>query len=339
MKETLEYNELYNKIKGALIGIAWGDAMGMPGEMWTMSDIREKLGHVTDFCSGHPDNFISAKLRRGEVTDDTINSILIVEMLCETGGKVDPMVFIEKLEKWISTSEKSSAVVGPSTARAIEQLKAGVPMNKTGTRGNTNGGAMKILPVGLVNGTRGELNDAKLVADVTLMCMPTHYTSEAISAACAIAAGGAAAVHGEKDVCAIFEYMRKIADLGEKEGQQWGAPSISARMEMGRYFADHLPEEECLQNIYRYVGTGLPSAESIPAAAALFYLAKGDPIKCAEYTANIGGDTDTMGAMACGICGAYSGAQVFPEEKVTLLETVNQISFDSLTKALLDSCL
>ncbi len=334
----MENKALYSRIKGALIGVAYGDAMGMPGEAWTMSDIKEKLGHVTDFRPGHPDNFISARLQRGEVTDDTINSMLIVEMLCETGGKVDPGLFMEKLERWIQTSEKSSSVVGPSTARAIEQLKAGVPMNKTGTRGNTNGGAMKILPVGLVNGMKQELDDEQLVADVTLMCMPTHYTSEAISAACAIAAGGAAAVHGETDVAAIFEYMRKIADMGEKEGTQWGAPSVSARMEMGRYFADHFPEEECLQKIYRYVGTGLPSAESIPAASSLFYLAKGDPVKCAEYCANIGGDTDTMGAMACGICGAYSGAEAFPQESVHLLETVNQLSFDTLTGAILAGC-
>lgn len=331
----MENKELYDRIKGALIGVAWGDAMGMPGEMWTMSDIQDKLGHVTDFRCGHPDNIISSGFQEGEVTDDTINSILIVEMLCERGGKVDPLLFMDKLDRWIQTSKKSFAVVGPSTARAIEQLKAGVPMHKTGTRGNTNGGAMKILPIGLVNGMKEELSDGQLVADVTLMCMPTHYTCEAISAACAIAAGGAAAVRGEKDITAIFEYMRRIADVGEREGQQWGAPSVSARMEMGRYFADHYPKEEALQKIYHYVGTGLPSAESVPAAAALFYLSKGDPILCAEYTANIGGDTDTMGAMACGICGAYSGAEVFPQEKVKLLETVNQISFDALAKAVI----
>lgn len=334
----MDNKELYSRVKGALIGIAYGDAMGMPAEMWTMDKIREKLGHVEDLRPGHPENVISAGFRRGDVTDDTINSILIVEMLCETGGKVDPMLFIQKLEQWMRTSDKSSAVVGPSTARAIEQLRAGVPMNKTGTRGNTNGGAMKILPVGLVHGMKKELNDEQLVADVTLMCMPTHYTCEAISAACAIAAGGASAVHGEREIAGIFEYMRKLADLGQKEGMQWGAPSVSARMEMGRYFADHYPEDECLQMIYRYVGTGLPSAESIPAAASLFYLAKGDPLKCAEYTANIGGDTDTMGAMACGICGAYSGAGAFPEEKVKLLETVNEISFDALAESLLKHC-
>ncbi|MFR7718527.1 MAG: ADP-ribosylglycohydrolase family protein [Lachnospiraceae bacterium] len=71
--------------------------------------------------------------------------------------------------------------------------------------------------------------------------------------------------------------------------------------------------EEAQQMIYQYTGTGLQSTESIPAAAALFCSQRGSR-RCAEFTANIGGDTDTMGAMACGICGALTGADVFPEE-------------------------
>ena len=102
----LENKEYYRRIKGALIGIAYGDAFGMPGEMWTQEEIRKELGYVTDFRQGHPKNFISAKLQRGEVTDDTINSLMVAEMLCESGGKVDPMLFIKKLETWIRTAEK-----------------------------------------------------------------------------------------------------------------------------------------------------------------------------------------------------------------------------------------
>ena len=79
----------------------------------------------------------------------------------------------------------------------------------------------------------------------------------------------------------------------------------------------------------------MPSTESIPAAAALLLLAKGDPRRCAEFTANIGGDTDTMGAMACGICGALTGADVFPEEAQQLLSSVNDIDFEALADRLI----
>ena len=36
--------ELKRKVKGALLGIAYGDSFGMPTEMWTPEQIRERLG-------------------------------------------------------------------------------------------------------------------------------------------------------------------------------------------------------------------------------------------------------------------------------------------------------
>lgn len=327
-----------NRIKGALIGIAYGDAFGMPSEMFTQEMIREKFGRIDKFEDGHIDNMISRKLKKGEVTDDTINSLLVIDMLCENHGNVDAHLFIDTLTNWIATSDKSSAVVGPSTAKAIDLIKSGVPMEETGKMGTTNGGAMKILPIGIAAGMKEELNLQEMVDQVVELCKPTHYTTLAISAASAIAAGGAMAVHGEKDIEKIFAYMQEAADLGSKYGFVWGGPSIAKRMEMGRYFVDHGTEEEALQNLYDYVGTGLPSTESIPAAAVLFYMAKGDPLKCARYAANIGGDTDTMGAMACGICGAICGADAFPKEDVELLESVNEIDFEGLAQKIWEKC-
>lgn len=329
---------LKGKVKGALLGIAYGDSFGMPTEMWTPEQIRERVGRITDFQKGHPENPISAKLRAGEVTDDTINSVLVIEMLAENHGNVDAMRFIDRLKKWIQSAEKSSTVVGPSTRRAIELLDQGVPMQETGKMGTTNGGAMKILPVGLVAGIRAasdsrvfaETDLAPLLDEVEKLCMPTHYTSCAIGAAAAIAAGGAAAISGENDIDRIYSIMIRAAEFGEKRGNQVCGPSVAARMRMNQYFVTHYSPEEAQQMIYQYTGTGLPSTESIPAAAALFLLAKGDPGRCAEFTANIGGDTDTMGAMACGICGALAGADVFPKEASQLLGSVNNIDFDAL---------
>ncbi|HIU75021.1 MAG TPA: ADP-ribosylglycohydrolase family protein [Candidatus Pelethocola excrementipullorum] len=328
--------EIRGRVRGGLIGIAYGDAFGMPSEMWTPDRIKAVFGKIDRFLPGHPDHMISSKLVKGEVTDDTINSVLVVEMLGENYGNVDPHLFIRKLKQWIAGSAKSAAVVGPSTAKAIALMEEGVPMEETGKMGTTNGGAMKILPVGLKAGSRdGEIDDNRLIEEVAKLCLPTHNTSCAISGATAIAAGGAAAVGGCNTVEEIYEYMMRMAERGSGYGNPIGGPSIAKRMEMGRYFADHYPEEQALKMIYDYVGTGLSSAESVPAAAALFYMAKGNPTFCARYAANIGGDTDTMGAMACGISGAYMGARHFAEEEVEMLETVNGISFDRLTDLLL----
>lgn len=325
-----------DRVKGAFIGIAYGDAFGMPAEMWSRKTIQEKLGHIRSFLPGHPDNKISFGFAKGEVTDDTINSILVTEMLSENGGCVDAQVYVKKLRYWMKHSEKSSAVVGPSTAKALELIEAGIPMEEAGRGGTTNGAAMKIIPIGLLAGynMKKEINSEHLLHEVLELCRPTHYTSCAISAACAIAAGAAAAVHGEKDLRKIYEYMMDMAEKGNEYGNPVGSPSIVCRMKMARYFVE-LDPEKALKNIYDYVGTGISAAESIPAAAALFYMSKGDPVLCAEYAANIGGDTDTIAAMACGICGAYKGAESFKKVDIELLERTNTISFAELTEKLL----
>lgn len=323
-------NALKSRVKGALIGIAYGDAFGMPAEMFTQEMIKEKFGKIDTFLSGHCENMISAKLQKYEVTDDTINSMLMVDMLCENKGKVDAHVFVDTLIKWIETSEKSSAVVGPSTAKAIKLIQEGVSIEETGKMGTTNGGAMKILPIGIVAGIKETIDLQQMIEQVVEICKPTHYTTLAISAACAIAAGGMLAVHGETNVETIFEFMQKAAELGQNYGYVWGGPSISKRMELGKHFVDTESEEAALRDIYDYIGTGLPSTESIPAAAVMFYMAKGNPQKCARYAANIGGDTDTMGAMACGICGAIHGEEIFPREEIEMLEKVNGIDFELL---------
>ena len=45
----------------------------------------------------------------------------------------------------------------------------------------------------------------------------------------------------------------------------------------------------------------------MPATLAIAWLAKGDPWQAAVFGANFGRDSDTIGCMAAGICGALSG--------------------------------
>ncbi len=47
-------------------------------------------------------------------------------------------------------------------------------------------------------------------------------------------------------------------------------------------------------------------AESVPAAISIAYYTR-DVKTCALMCANLGGDTDTIGAMATAICGAKTG--------------------------------
>lgn len=320
------------KIKGMLIGVAYGDSFGMPVEMWSRKKIASVYGKIEKHLPGNCDNFISKGLEAYEVTDDTIHTALVVDMLYGNRGRVDAMEFIRLLKHWVEHSPKSSAVIGPSTAKAMERIEAGVPMEEAGITGTTNGAAMKILPIGLLHDLAG-LNE--LVEDVKELCLPTHNTSSAISGAAAVASAVCYAFHDGRDLEEMISFAKKAADRGTEYGNQIGAPSVSARLELVRQYRKDHGLTEALDFIADIIGTGLPVEESAVAAISFAYISEGDPGLCAEYAVNGGGDTDTVAAMACGICGALQGEEAFDDEVIKRLEKVNGLSFDEMAEKMM----
>jgi ADP-ribosylglycohydrolase len=71
------------------------------------------------------------------------------------------------------------------------------------------------------------------------------------------------------------------------------------------------------------VGTSLATEESVPAAFAIASLFRDRPWDAARHAASLGGDSDTIAAMAGAMVGASCGASAFPAAHVTILETVN----------------
>lgn len=134
----------------------------------------------------------------------------------------------------------------------------------------------------------------------------------------------------------IVEEMIRIYELASRQGEQTYSASIPERLRLGiqlgkEYAAD---EEAFSQKIYDLIGAGTMTHESVPAALAIAYYAR-EPKRCALLCANLGGDTDTIGAMATAICGAKSGIQGIPTEWVTMVEEQNPLSIQSYTDQIL----
>ena len=89
-----------------------------------------------------------------------------------------------------------------------------------------------------------------------------------------------------------------------------------------------------LENIYNVIGAGVNTSESVPAALAIAYYSF-DVRKCALLCANLGGDTDTIGAMAAAICGAAQGLSEIPEKDIALIQKSNQIDFTKYADAII----
>lgn len=76
---------LYDKLLGALVGSAIGDAMGAPTEMWSQWDIREAYGHVDSLDlvlrEPSPEGPWDYNLPPGSGTDDTRWKALMVDFV------------------------------------------------------------------------------------------------------------------------------------------------------------------------------------------------------------------------------------------------------------------
>ncbi len=76
-QDSLDLNkeELYDKVLGALVGSAIGDAMGTSTEMWHRSDIQRKYGYITGLTPAEriqsPEGTWEHNLEAGATTDDT----------------------------------------------------------------------------------------------------------------------------------------------------------------------------------------------------------------------------------------------------------------------------
>lgn len=321
----------YERILGTLTGCAIGDAMGMPGEMWSQQRIRRTFGEITDFLPGHADNEISAGFAPGETTDDSIVTVLVAKALIRSGGELAPMDLVTSIQNWAASNPKSKTVIGPSTQRAFQQIANGVAPELAGKNGETNGASMRISPVGIISTTRDLESLVRRVANV---CMPTHNTSSAIAAACAVAAAVAHGIDGEDDI-PLRDVILDAAVLGEKQGFETCSPSVAERIRFSLELSDSIADdEEFMRRQYALVGCGLPSTESVPTALTIALRCGTDLMRCARMCANIGGDTDTMGAIACAISGAHGGLQTVPQETLDRLLSVNDFDLQGLTKQL-----
>ncbi len=324
---------ILDRIHGALMGIAVGDALGMPVEMWTPEQIRGHFGKVTRFEDAPTENILTGGLPRGHITDDTQQTMIIANLLIEGKGSLDPTEVGKRLMEWARNGQGQPGVIlGPSSTRAFDLIARGVPITETGRLGNTNGGAMRIAPVGIIS----DWKDLKgLVQKAYQVCIPTHNTQNAVSGAAAIAAAYAYGIDGNSDLKELMGVAEEASRIGQTLGYPGAGPSVPEKIGLARGLLEQEAPETVLAQLPVQIGTGLLSSESVPTALALVVLAEGDPWRCAKLAANLGGDTDTIAAMSTGICGAMRGIAAFPEDVQQMVIKTNNIDFLQTAQGLL----
>jgi ADP-ribosylglycohydrolase len=318
---------------GALHGLAIGDALGMPTQSLSRRRIQDTFGVLTGFEPAAPDHPLAAGMPAGSVTDDTEQAVLLARLLLDGAGHVDPLALARSLLEWEDGMRRRGSLdlLGPSTRRAVAAVAAGTPVEEAGRYGNTNGAAMRIAPVGIACG--GE-PDA-LLDSVVEASWVTHNTSVALAGAAAVAAAVSAGIDGA-DVEEAVLHAQKAAAAGVGRGHWIAAADVASRIQWAGALVAGRPASAAAADIYHLVGTSVATQESVPAAFAVLSLYPDDPWQACLLAASLGGDCDTIAAIAGAIAGACHGIGAFPEHAVATIRTVNELPLDDLARGLLD---
>jgi ADP-ribosylglycohydrolase len=325
--------EIKKRAYGALLGVALGDALGMPSELWSRKKVKAYFGEITEFLPGPTGHLVADGMQAGEVTDDTIQTVKVAEALIADNGRVRPETIVTKLLELVTENNAlETNMLGPSSKRALAAIKEGVPLTESGKMGTTNGAAMRIVPVGIISPIE---NLTELVDNVEQACLPTHNTNIAIAGAAAVAAAVSTALEGAS-LEEILNNAVKAMRIGDERGHDTFGASIIARTYWAlRIVEESVLPEEAMEKLYNLIGAGVETTESVPTALALVKLASGDPYRAGLSAANLGGDCDTIGAIACGICGAFTGIDGIPTFCQEKLLNVNDFNFEELSAGLL----
>lgn len=316
----------------AFRGLALGDALGMPTQSMSRAEILADHGPITGLAEAGPRQRIAAGMAAGSITDDTEQAVLLAELLVEGDGVVDPAVLARRLLAWEDRMRERGSLdlLGPSTKAALARLEDGVPADEAGRTGATNGAAMRVTPVGIAADAADLTSFVDVVARTSA---PTHNTGLGIAAAAAVGAAVSAGVGGAS-LSEAVEVAIAAADEGGRRGYWVAGGSIAARLRWALPYLASLAPAARETALIDVVGTSVAAQESVVAALALAALAD-DPWDALCQAAGLGGDTDTIAAMAGAVLGATHGGSAWPTAAITTVEEVNDLRLAPLVGKLL----
>jgi ADP-ribosyl-[dinitrogen reductase] hydrolase len=330
-----------DRAAGSVLGLAWGDALGIPIEGWTDERIREHYGEYAVLPHRYPDSVraLDAAQRAwlrplGIHSDDTQQALALVSVVLEHWSPrrwADLLVAGEEAGAWRGT--------GPNFGAALRKLRDGVPPTRSGSHSAGIGAAMRSGPLGALL-----WDDPATLRRVAFesACV-THADVRAIATAYAAAWSVARLVAGDDAGDVLARLPDEVADAEaswlEPTPDGWGvsghdeppistllrlvteeeaadAPALAAAVVAAA--REHVHDRVDLHPNHGYAPLGGVHA----IVTALLF--DDPPAAVLGALVRAGGDTDTVGAIAGTILGARHGAAWIPSERLLDAERLHR---------------
>jgi ADP-ribosylglycohydrolase len=282
---------LIDRYRGALVGLAAGDALGTTLEFKSPGTFEP----IDDMIGGGPFN-----LQPGQWTDDTSMALCLGESLIESNG-FDPFDQLSRYVRWKRKGHHSSTGrcfdIGGTVMAALARFERhSEPWSgSTDEFSAGNGSIMRLAPVPLFFAH----DPATAIARAADSSRTTHGAVEAIDACRYLAGLIIGALRGEPREAILAPMFTPVDGLWDREPL---APKIEA-IASGSFLARNPPE-------IRGSGYVVASLE-----AALWAFAKSTSFEHGALLAvNLGDDADTTGAVYGQLAGAYYGVEGIPQK-------------------------
>ena len=296
------------RILGSLLGLAIGDALGMPVEGWTREKIERTHGWIDGYLPKLRDDG-TVELPAGEFTDDTEVALCHVEGLLGSGASVDPEAVGRRLIR-LARGE-SARLLDPTTRAAVAEMEetdrfqggaalAGPPSGSVTTQ---------VVPVALAQ-SLGHFNPEMFCREVARAALLTHGNLESLNGALAIAYAIRLLV---TDAVPPEVLIDEVAAFIEED-------RVARRLRVAAALARHRDDRARDRRNLAEIGTTCDVAECVPAALYAFVTHADDFAEAVLAGINGGGDTDTIGALVGALAGAHLGASAIPTQWVEGLE-------------------
>ncbi|MFJ8886298.1 ADP-ribosylglycohydrolase family protein [Streptomyces sp. NPDC102402] len=354
-RTTLTLDE---RVTGALVGAAVGDALGGPVEGWTPEQIAERHGgRVTGIVGPwYGDDWRTARpiapyhKGDGHVTDDTLMTHALVRVYETVRGHLDAYAVADHLvpdlmsrPRWIPELEAEALPLQRiflAEKWIVTRLHYGHADPREAGVGNivNCGAAMYMAPVGLVNAAHPGAAYAEAL-DVA----GAHQSSYGREAAGVLAAAVAAACTPGATPVSVVETALALAKDGTRS-------AIEAVCEVAcRYtdFESALVPLRAAVAPFDTVGphyrepsldarrpSRLHSIEELPVALGMLLVGGGDFRRTVLGSVNYGRDCDSIATMSGALAGALHGEQAIPVDWVKTVAEASRLDLHAPARAL-----
>jgi ADP-ribosylglycohydrolase len=323
----VDKTDVARKFRGALLGMAVGDALGRPADGMSPYEALRSYQFIDAFF---PDK--GRGVEAGSFSGTAHLSLLAAAAICSSGG-IDAGL---ACRKYASAKMRE---LDPSSARAVERLREGVAPEDAAPPSATASFLPRMIPAGLWASLARPRMGAEFLRACLSLSLPTHPGKESAVAGYAVARVVCECARGDsldsprlmyagEDslLARVTSAVRRAEDNleGGGDGLWMRLAEISGRLQRGSS-----PEEVCA-----IFGNDDAAASMVP--TALFCFMRGpDDMRSVSRAAGLGGEASVGASLVGGMCGAFAGDDFVSEGLVQGLEGAGKIA--ALGDKLVDS--